>query len=81
MASNGIPHFKNDKGATSIRIGVRAFMCMGAASPFDHPHVYLNMGDANEIICPYCSTLYVYDASLKPDQTIPEGCYVSDATA
>ena len=33
--------------------------CVSARSaPFDHPHVFLDMGDDREIICPYCSTLY-----------------------
>jgi hypothetical protein len=39
-------------------------MCVGALPPFDHPHVFIDMGAANETICPYCSTLYVYDAAL-----------------
>ena len=39
-------------------------MCIGALPPFDHPHVYIDMGADGEAICPYCSTLYVYDASL-----------------
>ena len=33
-------------------------MCVGARPPFDHPHVFLDMGDDHEIICPYCSTLF-----------------------
>ena len=39
-------------------------MCVGAKPPFDHPHVFLDMGGDNEIICPYCSTLYRHDPSL-----------------
>ena len=40
-------------------------MCIGALPPFDHPHVYLDMGAGSEAICPYCSTHYVYDATLR----------------
>ena len=29
-----------------------------------HPHIYLKMGDASEIVCPYCSTLFRFDPSL-----------------
>ncbi len=58
MASHCIAHFQNDIGAHVIEIGVREFMCCGASAPFDHPHVYLDMGEENEIVCPYCSTLY-----------------------
>jgi uncharacterized Zn-finger protein len=39
---------------------VREFQCIGAAPPYDHPHVYLDMGSDDEIICPYCSTRYRY---------------------
>ena len=74
MAKTTVPHFRNDVGAAVIRIGVKEFQCMGASPPYDHPHVYLDMGEENEIVCPYCSTRYVFDASLGPDETIPPGC-------
>jgi uncharacterized Zn-finger protein len=64
MADHATPHFHNAPGVPRIRVGVRQFMCMGALPPYDHPHVYLDMGRADEKICPYCSTLYVYDAAL-----------------
>lgn len=80
MAGHIVPHLANDEGIVSIRIGVKEFNCMGARPPFDHPHIYLDMGDASEIICPYCSTLYVYSPALRADQTEPAGCLV-DAPA
>ena len=46
---------------------------MGARPPYDHPHVYLDMGADGQILCPYCSTLYVHDARLAPDATEPDG--------
>jgi hypothetical protein len=49
---------------------------MGARPPFDHPHVYLDMGDDGQILCPYCSTLYIYDPRLSADQSDPAGCLV-----
>jgi hypothetical protein len=49
---------------------------MGARPPFDHPHVYLDMGGDSQILCPYCSTLYVYTDRLEPDATEPPGCLV-----
>ncbi|HWK14290.1 MAG TPA: zinc-finger domain-containing protein [Rhizobiaceae bacterium] len=73
MAGHSIPHFQNDAGHHRIAIGVKEFKCVGALPPFDHPHVYLDMGDDNEKVCPYCSTLYVYDPSLKGMDTLPEG--------
>lgn len=71
MASGSTPHFQNDMGQPSIEIGAREFMCIGARPPFDHPHVFIDMGDADDIICPYCSTLYKFNASLQPDESRP----------
>jgi hypothetical protein len=38
------------------------------------------MGAEGQIICPYCSTLYVHDARLAPDATDPAGCLVEGET-
>ena len=62
-----------------IEIGAREFMCVGAKPPFDHPHVFLDMGDDNEIICPYCSTLYRHDPSLDPHAARPAACALTEA--
>ena len=58
-----VPHFANDQGVEKIYVGVKEFQCMGARPPFDHPHVYLDMGADGQILCPYCSTLFVHDAA------------------
>ena len=71
MAHAHIPHFANDTGAERIFIGVKEFQCMGARAPYDHPHVYLDMGDEDEIVCPYCSTHYVFSAKLTPGTADP----------
>ncbi|MBD0415740.1 zinc-finger domain-containing protein [Oryzicola mucosus] len=81
MAGGAIPHFQNDAGHPIIEIGVKEFMCVGANPPFDHPHVYLDMGSDHEKVCPYCSTLYRYTASLKPHETIPAGAVYIDRAA
>ncbi len=73
MASASTPHFHNEMGLPKIEIGAKEFMCVGAVPPFDHPHVFLDMGDENEIVCPYCSTLYRYKPSLHGDETEPPG--------
>lgn len=65
------PKFNNDAGVAEIRIGVKEFECMGATPPNDHPHIFLDMGRGTELICPYCSTLYKFDASLKADEAVP----------
>ncbi len=33
--------------------------CNGGGGPLGHPRVYLNLGPAGRIECPYCSRLYV----------------------
>jgi uncharacterized Zn-finger protein len=74
MAGHGIPHFHNDAGHTVIEIGVKEFMCVGATPPFDHPHVYLDMGDDSEKVCPYCSTLYRHNPTLAAAESVPADC-------
>ena len=71
MASGGTPHFHNTMGLASIEVGAREFMCIGANPPFDHPHVFLDMGGAEDIVCPYCSTLYKFNASLRAGESRP----------
>ena len=74
MAGIIIPHFQNDQGHARIEIGAREFKCVGANPPFDHPHIYLDMGGDDERVCPYCSTLYRFNPKLGPAETIPAGC-------
>ena len=74
MAQHAVPHLANDQGVQQISVGVRELNCMGARAPFDHPHVYLDMGRDTQIICPYCSTLYVYRPELGEMETDPAGC-------
>jgi len=71
MHGPATPKFNNDAGVCEIRIGVREFECTGATPPNDHPHVYLDMGRGLEAICPYCSTLFKFDATLKAEEAIP----------
>jgi uncharacterized Zn-finger protein len=71
MASGATPHFQNSMGLSVIEIGAGEFMCIGAAPPYDHPHVFLDMGKAKEIICPYCSTLYRFNPALGAQEAKP----------
>jgi len=74
MAENIIPHFHNTPGVAVIEIGAREFMCVGELPPFDHPHIFIDMGDANEAICPYCSTLFRHVAGLDSHAARPPEC-------
>lgn len=76
MAGHFVPHLANDEGADKIFVGVKELNCMGARPPFDHPHVFLDMGADGQILCPYCSTLFVYDPRLPATETDPKGAIV-----
>jgi uncharacterized Zn-finger protein len=78
MTEAVVPHFHNTQGVAVIEIGAREFMCIGELPPFDHPHVFLDMGDAAEIICPYCSTLFRHDPSLGPRAARPTECMLPE---
>jgi uncharacterized Zn-finger protein len=78
MAESIIPHFANDQGVEKIYVGVKELQCMGARPPYDHPHVFLDMGADSQILCPYCSTLYVFEPRFTPEQSDPAGCLVGE---
>jgi len=71
MAHSFVPHFHNSDGVSKIEINAREFQCIGALPPFDHPHIYLDMGKESEIVCPYCSTNYVYNSKLTAGLSDP----------
>src|ERR1700741_391486 len=81
MSDHVVPHFPNDAGVSVIEIGSQEFMCVGANPPFDHPHVFLDLGNDNEIICPYCSTLYRYAPDLAAGEARPPECVLKDKVA
>jgi uncharacterized Zn-finger protein len=81
MASGATPHFHNSMGVTSIEIGAREFMCIGAMPPLDHPHVFIDMGAATETICPYCSTLYRFNGKLAAADSKPAEAAWHEAVA
>ncbi len=76
-----VSHLANDKGAERVFVGVKELMCMGARPPVDHPHVFLDMGGDSQVLCAYCSTLFVYDPRLMADETDPPGCLVTSEAA
>jgi len=78
MTDEVIPHFHNDLGVQVIEIGTKKFMCMGALPPQDHPHVFCDMGEDVEYVCPYCSTLYRHNRALAPNQARPAECELHD---
>ena len=74
------PKFHNEVGVPIVRIGCREFKCIGDKPPQDHPHIYLYMGDASEIVCPYCSTLFRFDPSLGEHKLIRQSVLTVTST-
>lgn len=75
------PHFHNEPGVGVIEVGAKEFMCIGARPPFDHPHIFLDMGSDDEIICSYCSTHFKYNPSLGSREARPAECLWDDRSA
>ena len=44
-----------------IHVSDRTVACDGGGGPLGHPRVYLRIA-GEEVMCPYCSRLYVLDA-------------------
>jgi len=48
----------------------------------NHPHVFLDLGNDNEIICPYCSTLCTaLPPTLAAGEARPPECVLKDKVA
>ena len=79
--SGNYPKFRNDLGVPEIRIGVREFRCIGVSPPQDHPHIYIDMGAADTILCPYCGTRFRFDPRLTSFDADPPGSFFADQSA
>jgi uncharacterized Zn-finger protein len=74
------PKFHNEVGMKIVLIGCREFECIGDKPPQDHPHVYLNIGDASDIVCPYCSTLFRFDPTLGAREADQQNVFTVTST-
>ena len=43
-----------------IEVDIKRVACDGGGGTLGHPKIYLEMGAANEVICPYCSRRFVF---------------------
>ena len=75
------PHFHNQPGVPVVRVGAKEFMCIGALPPFDHPHIFIDMGTDEDAICGYCGTHFKYKTSLGAGQADPAECLWRDREA
>jgi uncharacterized Zn-finger protein len=81
MSGSGYPKFRNDRGVPEICIGVKEFECIGVSPPHDHPHIYINMREADTIPCPYCGTRFHFDPRLTPLDADPPDSVFTDHNA
>jgi uncharacterized Zn-finger protein len=58
----------------TIPVTTRVVACNGGGGALGHPRVYLNLGTADRVECPYCSRLYVlegHEAHSEPVAAAP----------
>ena len=55
----------------TIYINETVAACNGGDGPLGHPKVYLNLGAAGKIDCPYCSRLFVNRAMAGGETATP----------
>ena len=81
MPAGAYLKFRNDRGVREICTGVKEFKCIGESPPQDHPHIYINMGEADTILCPYCGTGFRFDPQLTPLDAEPRDSLFVDQNA
>ena len=82
MSGCDYPKFRNDRGVLEIHIGVREFTCVGVSPPHDHPHIYINMGEADTILCLYCGTRFRFDTRfISLDADPPDSVFADHGAA
>ncbi len=66
--------------AEVVKVRVRRVACDGVGGALGHPRVYLEMGEADQVECPYCDRRFVL---VKPaadeDEAQAPGVYEGSA--
>jgi len=52
------PDIKDELKSDIEFVQSKKVICDGGGGALGHPKVYLEMGEENEIVCPYCSKLF-----------------------
>lgn len=55
------------KDKDAIVVSAPAVACEGEGGPLGHPRVFLRIGPAREIVCPYCSRRFVLAEGTAAD--------------
>ncbi|MBI1363866.1 MAG: zinc-finger domain-containing protein [Proteobacteria bacterium] len=53
--------FATPAGQEEVRTAKHRVACDGPSFS-GHPRIYLEMGNAGSVVCPYCSRTFIYDA-------------------
>ncbi len=53
--------------AEVIDVESKRIACDGGGTALGHPKIYMEMGTANEVVCPYCSRRFVLNQSAASD--------------
>jgi uncharacterized Zn-finger protein len=81
VRGSGYPKFRNDRGVAEICIGVREFECIGVSPPQDHPHIYIDMAEADTILCPYCGMRFRFNPRLTLEADPPDSFFADHNAA
>ena len=47
-----------------VIVASRSVSCAGGIGSSGHPNVYLNIGEKNQVICPYCSREFILNMGV-----------------
>ena len=63
-----------------VKVRVRRIACDGVGGALGHPRVYLEMGEADHVECPYCDRRFVLAKPEVPeDEDLAPGVYEGSA--
>ncbi len=51
----------------NIEVTVKRIACDGGGGALGHPKIFLEMGAASEVVCPYCSRRFVFKEGAVVD--------------
>src|SRR6516164_6912743 len=72
---------RHDPRHAQITITTDAAQLDKASPAQDHPHIYIDMGAADTILCPYCGTRFRFDPRLTSFDADPPGSFFADQSA
>lgn len=60
----------NFKNSDVLYVNSKKISCDGGVSHSKHPLIYLNMGDKDFVVCPYCSKNFSLNDSKKSSNSL-----------